>query len=47
MKRKLAIMIGILALAMSQLACGNMTNESRVIDAVQTLVDQQILIGDE
>ena len=47
MKRKLAIVIGILALALSQLACGNMTSESRTIDAVQTLVDQQILIGGE
>ena len=47
MKRKLAILIGILVLALSQLACGNMTSESRTIDAVQTLVDQQILTGDE
>lgn len=48
MKRKhKVILIGILALALSQLACGNMTSESRTIDAVQTLVDQQILIGGE
>lgn len=48
MKRKhKVILIGILALALSQLACGNMTSESRTIDAVQTLVDQQILKGNE
>lgn len=47
MKRKLVILIGILAIALSQLACGNMTSESRTIDNLQTLVDQQILIGDE
>ena len=47
MKRKLVILIGVVALALSQLACGNMTSESRTIDAVQTLVDQQILIGGE
>ena len=47
MKRKLAILIGILVLALSQLACGNTTNESRTIDAVQSLVDQQILKGNE
>jgi hypothetical protein len=46
-KRKLVILIGILALALSQLACGNMTNESRTIDSLQTLVDQQVLKGDE
>ena len=47
MKRKLAIVIGILALALSQLACGNMTSKSRTIDSLQTLVDQQISTGDE
>ena len=47
MKRKLAILIGIVALALSQLACGNMTSESRTIDSLQTLVDQQVLTGDE
>lgn len=47
MKRKLVILIGVVALALSQLACGNMTSESRTIDSVQTFVDQKILIGDE
>ena len=47
MKRKLVILIGIVALALSQLACGNMTSESRTIDSLQTLVDQQVLTGDE
>lgn len=47
MKRKLVILIGVVALALSQLACGNMTSESRTIDSLQTLVDQQISIGDE
>ena len=47
MKRRLVTLIGILALALSQLACGNMTRESRAIDGLQTLVDQQILTGDE
>ena len=47
MKRRLVILIGIVALALSQLACGNMTSESRTIDSLQTFVDQEILIGDE
>lgn len=47
MKRKLVILIGVVALALSQLACGNMTSESRTIDSLQTLVDQQISTGDE
>lgn len=47
MKRKLVILIGVVALALSQLACGNMTSESRTIDSLQTLVDQEILTGDE
>jgi hypothetical protein len=47
MKRKLAILIGVAALALSQLACGNMTSKSRTIDSLQTLVDQQISTGDE
>lgn len=48
MKRKhKVILIGALTLALSQLACGNTTSESRTIDAVQTLVDQQILKGNE
>jgi len=46
-KRKLVILIGVVALALSQLACGNMTSESRTIDSLQTLVDQEILTGDE
>jgi hypothetical protein len=46
-KRKLVILIGVVALALSQLACGNMTNESRTIYSLQTLVDQQVLKGDE
>lgn len=47
MKRKLAILIGVVALALSQLACGNMTSKSRTIDSLQALVDQQVLKGDE
>ena len=48
MKRKhKVILIGALTLALSQLACGNMTSESRTIDVVQTLVDQQLLTGNE
>ena len=47
MKRKLVILIGIVALALSQFGCGNMTSESRTIDSLQTFVDQEILIGDE
>lgn len=47
MKRKLVILIGVVALALSQLACGNMTSKSRTIDSLQTLVDQQISTGDE
>ena len=47
MKRKLVILIGVVALALSQLACGNMTSKSRTIDSLQTLVDQQILKGNE
>jgi len=46
-KRRLVILIGIVALALSQLACGNMSPESRTIDSLQTFVDQEILIGDE
>lgn len=47
MKRKLVILIGVVALALSQLACGNMTNKSRTIDSLQTFVDQEVLTGDE
>lgn len=46
MKRKLIILFAVVITALSQIACGNMTSESRTIDGLQTLVDQQILIGD-
>ena len=47
MKRKIIVLLAVAMLALSQLACGNMTNESRTIDSVQALVDQQILKGGE
>ena len=43
MPRRLAILFAVAVLALSQLACGNLTTESRTIDSVQRLVDQEIL----
>jgi hypothetical protein len=45
-KRKIIIVLAAVIMALSQIACGNMTGESRTIDSLQTLVDQQVLIGD-
>ena len=43
MKTRLVILFAVAMLALSQLACGSFTTESRTIDSVQRLVDQKIL----
>lgn len=43
MKTRLVVLFAVAMLALSQLACGSFTTESRTIDSVQRLVDQKIL----
>lgn len=43
MKTRLVILLAVAMLALSQLACGSFTSDSRTIDSIQTLVDQKIL----
>ena len=43
MKTRLVILFAVAMLALSQLACGSFTSDSRTIDSVQRLVDQKIL----
>lgn len=46
MKHKLIVLLAVTIVTLSQIACGNMTSESRTIDSLQTLVDKQITQGD-
>ncbi len=43
MKTRLVVLLAVAMLALSQLACGSFSNESRTIDSVQKYVDQKIL----
>lgn len=43
MSRRLVILFAVVVLALSQLACGSFTSESRTIDGVQQYIDQEAL----